>query len=49
MLEDIIEEYLEGYRVRYRSAAFAEYALGHVSRLVGKKIVVDITEAVVLR
>jgi integrase len=49
MLEDIIEDYLEGYRVRYRSATFAEYALGHVSRLVGKKIVVDINEAAVLR
>ena len=32
VLEDIIDEYLIGYRLRYRSATFAEYALGHVSR-----------------
>jgi integrase len=49
MLEEIINEYLEGYRVRYRSATFAEYALGHVSRLLGKKMIVDINEAIVLR
>jgi len=48
-LEDIIYEYLEGYRVRYRSATFAEYVLGHVSRLLGKKMAVDINEAAVLR
>ncbi|MGD0445856.1 MAG: hypothetical protein ABSA39_18130 [Edaphobacter sp.] len=30
-LEEIIDEYLVGYRSRYRSASFAEYALGHVS------------------
>jgi hypothetical protein len=34
---------------RYRSASFAEYALGHVSRLLGTKIVADITEISVLR
>jgi hypothetical protein len=33
-----------GYRLRYRSAAFAEYALGHVSRLLGTKLVVNIDE-----
>ena len=32
ILEEIIDEYLTGYRLRYRSATFAEYALGHVSR-----------------
>jgi integrase len=48
MLEDIITEYLTGYRLRYRSAAFAEYALGHVSRLLGTQLVVDINEAAVL-
>ncbi len=48
-LEDIIDEYLVGYRLRYRSATFAEYALGHVSRLLGAKLIVDIDEATVLR
>jgi len=49
ILEEIIDEYLTGYRLRYRSASFAEYALGHVSRLLGTKIVADITEISVLR
>ena len=49
ILEVIIDEYLTGYRLRYRSATFAEYALGHVSRLLGTKIVADITEVSVLR
>jgi integrase len=47
-LEDIIDEYLVGYRLRYRSATFAEHALGHVSRLLGTKLIVDIDEATVL-
>lgn len=45
---EIIVEYLVGYRLRYRSVSFAEYALGHVSRLLGSKLVVDINEAAVL-
>jgi integrase len=49
VLEDIVDEYLTGYRLRYRSASFAEYALGHVGRLLGTKIVADITETAVLR
>jgi len=47
-LAEIIVEYLVGYKLRYRSASFAEYALGHVSRLLGSKLVVDINEAAVL-
>lgn len=48
-LNEIVDEYLVGYRLRYRSATFAEYALGHVSRLLGGEMVVDIDEATVLR
>jgi hypothetical protein len=48
-LNDIVAEYLVGYRLRYRSATFAEYALGHVSRLLGAEMAVDIDEATVLR
>jgi hypothetical protein len=48
IIEEIIDEYLTGYRVRYRSASFAEYALGPVSRLLGMKIVADITDISVL-
>src|SRR6202789_401852 len=48
-LQEIIDEYLVGYRLRYRSATFAEYALGHVARLLGTKTVGDITDSAVLR
>lgn len=48
-LNEVVDEYLVGYRLRYRSATFAEYALGHVSRLLGGEMVVDINEAAVLR
>jgi hypothetical protein len=48
-LDEIVDEYLVGYRLRYRSAAFAEYALGHVSRLLGPEMIVDIDEAAALR
>ena len=47
-LREIIDEYLEGYKLRYRSATFAEYALGHVSRLLGAKLIVDIDESSVI-
>jgi integrase len=48
-LNEIVDEYLVGYRLRYRSVTFAEYALGHVSRLLGGEMIVDIDEAAVLR
>ena len=48
-LSDVIADYLVGYRLRYRSATFAAYTLGHVSRKLGRELVVDITEAAVLR
>ncbi len=35
-LQDLVEEYLVGYRLSYRSVLFVEYALGHVCRLLGK-------------
>lgn len=39
--------YLEDYAVRHSAATFAEYALGHVTRLLGDKMVVDISEKAV--
>jgi integrase len=48
VLQEIIDEYLVCYRLRYRSATFAEYALGHVARLLGTKVVGDITDSSVL-
>jgi len=37
------------YRLKHASATFAEYALGHVTGLFGKKLVVETTPAVVRR
>jgi integrase len=48
-LRDVVDEYLVGYKLRYRSGTFATYALGHVSRMLGTELVVDIDEAAVLR
>jgi integrase len=39
--------YLEDYKVRHRAATFAEYALGHVMRILGDKLLVDINDAAV--
>ena len=45
---ELPDEYLEGYKLRQpRSATFAEYSLGHVERLIGNKMVEDITDATV--
>lgn len=40
--KEIIDEYLVGYKLRYRAPRFANYALGHVKGLVGNKRTVDI-------
>jgi integrase len=48
-LADIAEDYLADYRLRYRGVTFAEYAVGHVVRLLGDKLVVDIDDAAVLQ
>jgi integrase len=36
--------YLEDYAIRHRAATFAKYAVGHVTRLLGDRMVVDINE-----
>jgi integrase len=43
----LADAYLADYRVRHRAATFAEYAIGHVTRLLGDKLVADINDAVV--
>jgi integrase len=48
-LADIAEQYLDDYRLRFRGVTFAEYAIGHVVRLLGDKLVVDIDDAAVLQ
>jgi integrase len=46
-ISTLAEAYLEDYKVRHRAATFATYAVGHVTRLVGDKLVADISEAAV--
>lgn len=48
-VREVATEYLESYLLRNpRSVSFAKYALQHVSRLIGTRMLVDCTEAVVI-
>jgi hypothetical protein len=43
---EIADEFFEEYKLRIpQSATFAEYAIGHIKRLVGDKMLVDMNEA----
>src|SRR5215472_9542056 len=47
-VREMADEYLASYRLRNpRSATFAEYAVGHVRRLLGDKMLVDVNEETV--
>jgi integrase len=48
-IQQASDEFLEDYRAKHQSATFAEYALGHVSSLLGDSLVVEITPSVVKR
>src|SRR6185369_1401749 len=42
------DDFLKGYRLRNpKSATFAEYAVGHVKRLAGSIMAIDLTDAAV--
>lgn len=44
-IAEIAGEFLEGYKLRNpKSATFAEYAIGHLSRFVGSMMVIDVAE-----
>jgi len=43
----VADEYLEDYKLKHRSGAFAEYAIGHVARHLGRRMVVDISDTTV--
>jgi integrase len=47
-LRDVAEDYLADYRLRFRGVTFAEYAIGHVVRHLGEKLLIDIDETTVL-
>jgi integrase len=48
-IQQAADEFLEDYRAKHQSATYAEYALGHVSSLLGGSLVVEITPKVVKR
>jgi integrase len=43
----VAKEYLEEYHLKHRSGTFAEYAVGHVVRHLGKLLVVDVSSETV--
>src|SRR5918996_4976313 len=47
-IKEIAKDYLDGYVLRNRSGTFAEYAIGHLTRLLGATMIVDADEAMVL-
>ena len=47
---DMAEDYFDGYKIRLPdSATFADYAIGHLKRLLGSKMLVDFDETVVAK
>jgi integrase len=43
-ISKIAEAYLEDYKLKHRAGAFAEYAVGHVTRHLGRKMLVDVSD-----
>ena len=48
-IQQAADEFLEDYRTKHRSVTYAQYALGHVKRFLGDRLVVEITPKVVKR
>jgi integrase len=48
-IQQAADEFLQDYTAKHQSATFARYALGHVKRLLGGSLVVEITPNVVKR
>jgi len=48
-IQQAADEFLKDYGAKHQSSTWAEYALGHVSRLLGGSLVVEITPNVVKR
>jgi integrase len=47
---DLADEFFNGYKLRLpNSAVFADYAIGHLKRLLGSKMLVDFNEAAVIK
>ena len=48
-IQQAADEFLEDYKTKHRSVTYAQYALGHVKRFLGDRLVVEITPKVVKR
>src|SRR5712692_6901705 len=48
-IQQAADEFLIDYKLKHESATFAVYALGHVTDLLGQRLVVEITPTVVKR
>ena len=48
-IKEVADEFLVDYRLKHKSPTFAVYALGHVTELLGDRLVVEITPTVVKR
>jgi integrase len=48
-VKQVAESYLADYKLRHRSGVFAEYAMGHLNRLLGNAMQVDISDDAVRR
>jgi len=46
-LSQVAKEYLASYALRHKALTFAEYAVGHVTRLLGDRMIVDLDERAV--
>ncbi|HEY6343627.1 MAG TPA: tyrosine-type recombinase/integrase [Bryobacteraceae bacterium] len=46
-VDQAAQEFLQDYKLKHVSATFADYALGHVARLLGDNLIVEITPNVV--
>ena len=50
VFSEVAEEFFKGYKLRLpNSAVFADYAINHLKRLLGSKMMVDFNEAVVIK
>ncbi len=47
-IQEIADRYLEAYKLRHRAPVFAEYAVGHVARLLGKRMKSTINDKAVI-
>src|SRR5262249_35616246 len=46
-VEQLADDYLEDYKLRHKSVTFAEYAVGHVTRILGKILAVNVSDGTV--